>query len=221
VAYRLYGSNEKGFSVSDEAHPVYLGRGFVHSMDEYENKSETANDAGMVTTESNFVAEVTATQRQVVGPGLSGPNCNRAFFRVVAIDSQGNRSGPSDYAATPRPFFYTRPPTPAKVGEPYRYEAKVIRSLGDLRCRRSPSSSYNAAFWDREEITFRAIRLPPGLTLNPQSGLVSGKPERSGEFPLVLEAVASSGHRATSPQRLKVVELAGADTSGNPPPPSL
>jgi hypothetical protein len=60
---------------------------------------------------------------------------NKAFYRVVAVDEQGNRSGPSDYAAAPRPILYSQPVIEARQGQEYRYDARVIRALGDLRTR--------------------------------------------------------------------------------------
>ena len=39
------------------------------------------------------------------------PGANKAFYRVVAVDAAGNRSGPSDYAAAPRPVIVSAPVT--------------------------------------------------------------------------------------------------------------
>jgi hypothetical protein len=206
VSYKVYGSDEKGFSVSDGEYLVFRGKGFVSTMEEYEAKPADAADAGLAKTPGNLIARVTQTRLRVAGPEAALPNCNRAFYRVVAVGPSGAESGPSDYVAAPRPFVYTRPASPARVGAAYRYQPKVIRSLGDLRCRRSPASSYNAAFWDREEVTFRAIRMPAGLTLDPQTGLISGRPTRAGEFELVFEATATSGRSTTVAQRLIVAE---------------
>ena len=44
-----------------------------------------------------------------------------------------------------------------------------IRSIGDLRCRASRKSSYNAAFWDREEVSLTAAGLPEGLSLDAEA----------------------------------------------------
>jgi len=114
---------------------------------------------------------------RVVGPELREPNANKASYRVVAVDSQGNESGPSDYAEAPRPFVFSQPP-PARVGVPFQYHPGVIRSLGDLRCRPNKKSSYNAAFWDREHLTYEAVQLPGGLSLDSQTGLIQGRSQR-------------------------------------------
>ena len=84
---------------------------------------------------ANFVAETPATELEVVGPRVKLPGANKAFYRVVAVDVAGKRSGPSDYAASPRPLIVSAPVTRARKGEAYRYPLEAIRSLGDLRTR--------------------------------------------------------------------------------------
>ncbi len=64
------------------------------------------------------------------------------------------------------------------MGKPYRFQPEVIRSEGDLRCRPTPESSYNAAFWDREEHRFTPVCLPDGFTLDAKTGLFSGTPTK-------------------------------------------
>ena len=193
VAWKVYGSDEKGFTASDVEHQVFRGKGFVRTMDEYEKKPKDAPDAGMAKTPANLIAKVAEPSLRVVGPDLKLPNANRAFYRVVAIDAARNESGPSDYAEVPRPFVVNRPPSKAQVGKPYRYEPRVIRSLGDLRCRRSKKSSYNAAFWDRDEHTFEALRLPAGLALDPKTGIVSGTPTKAGTFDIAFKVSDQHG----------------------------
>ena len=100
VAYRVYASDEKGFSVSDRPYKVTVGV------------------SGKMPSEfpANFVVETAATELEVVGPGVKLPGANRAFYRVVAVDAAGNRSGPSDYAAAPRPVIVSAPVTAARKG---------------------------------------------------------------------------------------------------------
>jgi len=205
AAYKIYGSDEKGFSASDTEYTVNRGKGFVRTMDEFEQKPSNAPDAGLVKTPGNLITQTTETQLRVVGPGLASPNANRAFYRVVAVDAAGNESGPSDYAEVPRPFVYTSP-KPAKVGVAYEYRPISIHSIGDLRCRRSKNSSYNAAFWDREQFSFKAKRLPDGLSFDPQSGLMSGTPTRAGSFEMAFEVSVHSGKSAMVTQQLHVTE---------------
>ena len=182
VAYKVYGSDERGFTASDTEYLVNMGRGFVRDMAHFENKSSDAPDVGMVKTPSNLFATVKTTLATVVGAKLTSANANKSYYRVVAVDGAGRASGPSDYAEVPRPFVFTDPLLTAKVGQSYRYEPGLIRSLGDFQCRRSPKSSYNGAFWDREEYNFAPLSLPDGLSIDNTSGLISGRPAKSGTF---------------------------------------
>ncbi len=206
AAYKVYGSDERGFSASDNEYLVHRGKGFCRTIEEYESKPADAPDAGLVKTPSNLIARVTETSLAVVGPDLKRPNTNRAYYRVVAVDAAGNESGPSDYVEVPRPFAVLRPQQKAKAGQPYRHEPRVIRSIGDLRCRRSPKSSYNAAFWDREEHTFEPVSLPEWLSLDARTGVLSGRPAKSGTFDVSFKVSDQFDKSATVSYRLIVVE---------------
>ena len=193
VGYKVFGSDEKGFSISEVPYRVNCGKGFCQTMEEYENKPADSPDAGMVEFAGNYITQVAETSLRVVGWDLELPNTNKAFYRVVAVDASGSESGPSDYAEIRRPFVVASPVQHAKVGQTYEYQPIVIRSLGDLRCRRSERSSYNAAFWDREEFTFEPLQIPEGLTLDKQSGSISGKPAKAGTWTVTFKVTVPSG----------------------------
>jgi hypothetical protein len=76
--------------------------------------------------------------------------------------------------AAPRPFIYSEPPLQAKAGTAYRYEAKAVASIGDVRCRAVEGSLYGAAFWDVEKPRFELVRGPAWLTVDRDTGVVSG-----------------------------------------------
>jgi len=215
VAYKVYGSDERGFSACDVPYAVFRGKGFVRTMEEYENKPADAPDAGEVETPANLIARVTGTLLAVVGPDVELPNTNSAYYRVVAVDASDNESGPSDYAEVPRPFVVNRPPPVAAVGQSFRFEPRVIRSLGDLRVRRSEKSSYNAAFWDREEHTFHPVRLPAGLSQDVSSGVISGTPLEAGPAELAFEVTDQFGRRQAVSGPLKVQPLLESADRGN------
>ncbi|MFQ6098952.1 MAG: hypothetical protein ACE5O2_14575, partial [Armatimonadota bacterium] len=85
--YRVYGSDEKGFSVSDTEYEINWG-----------NQGQSRRKFP-----SNFAGETRARELRVAGRGVSLPNANKAFYRVVTVDQNGNYSCPSDYAELPRP----------------------------------------------------------------------------------------------------------------------
>jgi len=156
--YRIYASDEKGFSVSDRPYPVNTGK-------------------STATFDANFLAE-TAESVFRVRP-------TRAFYRVVAVDAAGNRSGSSDYAEAPRPWIYTTPERAVRVGQTYRYEAKTIRSIGDLTFHHSfPDGQGQAAFWTADEPVFSFDDEMPRcgnfeakwLHLDPKTGALTGTP---------------------------------------------
>jgi hypothetical protein len=169
--YRIYGSDEKGFTVSDEPFQAVVG----------------ASKEVPATRPANFVAEVAATEVAVIGAEVKLPNANRAFYRVLAVDGRGNRSGPSDYAEAPRPALYSRPVTAAKVGSEYRYRLAAVRSLGDVRTR-VVDGKETMSYWDVEAPRFALRQGPPWLKVDARSGLLWGTPDRPGKAAVVVTA---------------------------------
>jgi hypothetical protein len=133
------------------------------------------------------VAEVAGTEVAVIGPEVRLPNANRAYFRVVAVDSQEKRSGPSDFAEAPRPLLCSRPVTAAKVGSEYRYPLCAVRSLGDLRTR-VVNGRETMSYWDVETPRFALVEGPAWLKIDAATGLLSGIPDRPGKLPVVVTA---------------------------------
>jgi hypothetical protein len=163
VAYRVYASDEKGFSVSDRPYEVTVG----------------VSDKLPAQFPSNFLAESSAHELEVLGPHAGIPAANKAYYRVVAVDSAGKRSGPSDYASAPRPLIVSEPVTGAKKGAEYRYPVATIRSLGDLRTR-VIGGKETMSFWDVERPRFELARGPAWLAIDGATGVLSGTPDRAG-----------------------------------------
>jgi hypothetical protein len=169
VKYRVYGSDEKGFAVSDVPYKANVGAS-------KELKPEFP---------ANFIAETTATELAVLGYGIELQSANQTYYRVVAVDAQGKRSGPSDYVTAPRPTIYGKPATQAKVGTEYRYQLHANRSLGDLRLRMVKGKEI-ANFWDIEKPKFAIEQGPAWLKIDPATGLLSGTPNAAGKVDVAV-----------------------------------
>jgi hypothetical protein len=136
---------------------------------------------------ANFIAETTATELAVLGPGVGSPAANKTYYRVVAVDAQGKRSGPSDYASAPRPIIFSAPVAAANAGRQYRYSVRATRSLGDLSARIKEGKEVNGYF-DIETPRFTLERGPAWLKIDEQTGLLSGTPTGAGKAEVVVSA---------------------------------
>ncbi len=174
VAYDVYGSDEKGFSVHKTAYESHT-RG---------------------TVPGNFLARTDQTSLRVVSATPTSPNMNRCYYRVVAVDADRTESICSDYAELPHPHFWSRPPATTKAGEPFAYEPGLITSLGDVQHR---YESPNQRLWDAEKLQFALIEGPAWIKLDPQTGRLSGIPPAPGEAAVTLEA--STQHQDSATQR--------------------
>jgi len=202
AAYRVYASDEKGFSVSDEPYDVSIGV-----------SKELPKQFP-----PNFVAEVAGAELPVVGAARALKNANKAFYRVVAVDATGQRSGPSDYAAAPRPFIVTRPPAAATKGKEIQYSVATIRSLGDLRMRQVGGKE-TTGFWDIEKPRFSLRRGPQWLAIDKDTGQLSGTPDAAGKSEVVVEVTLERELRRLDGEVLKwgneKVVSAGTETVGS------
>ena len=165
VSYEIHGSDERGFTASADSYAVFDGSG---SRDEPGNRLAATRDTAIV----------------VAGAGISPEAGNRGFYRVVAVDAGGVRSGPSDYVEAPRPFIYSTPPAAIAAGERLQYQVGVIRSIGDLRAITDPAKQedpgaggrYQAAFRDGDELLFILDEAPPFISLDRETGVMTLAP---------------------------------------------
>ncbi|NQT82575.1 hypothetical protein HQ563_06105 [bacterium] len=176
--YRVYGSDEKGFTVHDAPYEVKLG-----------DTKELANPFP-----ANFVAEVAGTSRDVVGVGNALPNANKAYYRVVTVDGKDKRSGDSDYVEAPRPFIYSAPLTSAPAGRPYRYQVKAIRSIGDLTRRDAAKPKPGTKFWKIEPLKFSLTQKPSWMSINADTGLITGTSDGTGGT-VIVSVTLTKEHR--------------------------
>jgi len=187
VRYRVYASDEQGFSASDEAHRVDFGMGFVRTMEEYDARAEDENWSRHVDWPANYLLTTEDTSAVVAGPD-SVEGGNKAFYRVVAVDDRGTPSGPSDLAEAPRPWLFTESPTRVAAGEEYRYGPGVITSIGHLISK----PGYKAAYWEKEYPVFSLVAGPEWLSIDADTGILSGVAE-AGEHHVTVEIAAPVG----------------------------
>ena len=133
----------------------------------------------------------------VVGPDQQGPNFNRSFYRVAAIDANGIASGPSALIELPHPFIYSQPEQTAAVGTPYRYQPKTLNCLGDLQYRYT-EPGYD--FWEEEGYKFEVTEGPAWLEIDAESGELSGTPSEQDVGLHTITIIC----RRTYPREVKV-----------------
>jgi len=126
-----------------------------------------------------------ATKLVVLGSDVNLSAANKTYYRVVAIDEIGKRSGPSDYAVAPRPIIYTKPVVNAHVGTEYRYQIRASRSLGNLSSR-MVDGRQTSGYFDIEKPQFKLAQGPAWLKINETTGVLSGIPDMSGRFEVAV-----------------------------------
>ena len=170
VRYKVYGSDIKGFSVSDTPHTV----------------------VGLGDMESNKVCETTEKSCAIVTAQPELPNQNKTYYRVIAIDANGTESGCSDYLELPHPSIVSTPPQEAVAGKPYVYPVVALRSLGDLQYHyEQPRTSFSA----KEELSFGLQDAPDWLAID-KDGLLKGTPPEAGTFPFSVSVTNQEGTEA-------------------------
>jgi hypothetical protein len=156
--YEIYGSNERGFTVSRDPYEVVVG-----------NK-ETK------TFPANLIATTAKTTIHVAGSKIE--NGNHAFYRVIAVDQQGVRSGPSNMAEAPRPMIVSQPPAQATAGQTYTYQIQTVASIGDLRCESKGPRRYFSAFRDGDQLRYLLDEGPDFIALDEKTGLLTANPKK-------------------------------------------
>jgi hypothetical protein len=158
--YDIFGSNERGFTANIEPYNVVAGKG-----------------GATETFPGNRLATSCEQSLVVAGPDVNDDAGNRTFYRVVAISSDGVRSGPSDLAEAPRPLIVSRPPRRASAGTLSRYAISCLHSIGDLRCERKGDQNYISAFRDADRLRYLLDEGPSFLSIDETEGILLIAPE--------------------------------------------
>ncbi len=183
VAYEVYGSGIRGFTISREEH----------------------RELGLGTLPANLLARTAERSLEVVAPGLEGAAACEVFYRVVAVDSAGTRSGPSDFVELPHPFFFGEPPGPAVAGEEFRWRLRSLASRGDLQQRTLADGSADVSYSAGDQQRYALLKAPKWLKVDAETGEVCGTPSKPGRHRLVAEATNRHGRRVTREWELEVL----------------
>jgi len=181
VRYEVYGSNEKGFTVSDSPYQVLVGG--------------SSTNPGLETRLANLITTTEATSLTVVAAESKYPNTNCTFYRVVAVDDKGTKSGPSEYIEVDHPFIYSEPPVVATVGSVYTYQVGSTYSIGDLQYLSVDDNPKDAGYHDADVLRYALLEAPEWLSIDGSSGVISGTVQQDS-FEVTVEVVDGQGRRA-------------------------
>jgi hypothetical protein len=153
VRYRVYGSDERGFTPHDTPYVYDAGAdGMKHALP---NLLIETRDAACSWT---------------VPPGLWRP-----YYRVVAIDSEGRESGPSGQGDLIHPLIVAQALPAAKASAYYQARIDVSASIGDLVSIDFPNGQpYNIRFRNADDLLFEMSGAPQGLTMSGDTGVLAG-----------------------------------------------
>ncbi len=175
VSYEIYGSDERGFSARRQPYEIYLG-----NQSEPRSEEIPGNLVAVVDAEDSLV-ETNARDSQrfpVLGSHVE-ESFQRAFYRIVAVDAEGVRSGPSGLITAPRPFVTTTLPRQIHANRVTTMQIHCLRSRGDLRSESIGPRRYHSAFRDGDELEFLLDEGPDWISLT-TTGLLTMTPPAVG-----------------------------------------
>lgn len=153
VRYLIYGSAERGFTPHDTSYTYDAGAD------------------GIKTALPNLLTETRGPVRSLVLP----TDLWRAYYRVVAVDSEGWYSGPSAECDLVHPLIMSSTLPTAKADEYYQAHIEVSRSIGDLVSTDFPNGEpYNIRFRNADELMLEVSGAPPGIRLSGETGVLAG-----------------------------------------------
>jgi hypothetical protein len=153
VRYRIYGSAERGFTPHDTPYTYDAGAD------------------GMKPALPNLLMETPGPARSVTLP----TDLWRAYYRVVAVDSEGRESGPSGQGELVHPLILSKTLPAAKAAAYYQARIDVSASIGDLVSTDFPNGQpYNIKFRNADDLVFEMGGAPKGLTISQDTGVLAG-----------------------------------------------
>jgi len=151
VRYRIYGSDERGFSANDNPY-------------EYNAGLEGTRQAP-----GNLLLETQGPVESIEVP----EDLWRPYYRVVAVDKEERESGASEIAELPHPLIASRELPPAVRLHFYEARIKTSASIGHLVSADENGQQYQMKFRGGDEYSFSLAGAPEGVSID-DSGLISG-----------------------------------------------
>ncbi|MBT3342553.1 MAG: hypothetical protein HN712_17325 [Gemmatimonadetes bacterium] len=167
AAYEIHGSNERGFSARREPYEIYLG-----------NETEPSRES-VPANLINLIEAVPSPELHVLGADVDA-RLQHSFYRIVAIDADGVRSGPSEMVESPRPFLTTQLPRRIPADQTTKIRLDCLRSRGQLRARSNGPHRYVQAFRDADRISFGLEEGPAWIELDSDTGMLCLSPPATG-----------------------------------------
>ena len=176
VKYRVYGSDEKGFTIADQPFQGTVGV----------TKAEMA--AWNPWFPANFIAETTATELAVMGREVDLARSQQDLLPRRG----GGRPGQTQRAVRLRdrpPAHHLQQARGDRQGrQPYRYQVCANRSLGDLSARMKGNDQVSGYF-DIEKPRFALDQGPAWLKIDEATGVLSGTPDAAGKQEVAVTTV--------------------------------
>lgn len=184
--YKVYGSNEQGFTASDTAYRYNAGLQGIK-----------VNPPNLIHRTKGPVTSWT------IPTDLWYP-----YYRIVAVDEKGVKSGPSALAELPHPLIKTKALPPAIANSQYKAALSVCASIGHLVSATENGKAYQKRFRSGDNLVFIVKGLPDGLWVNQNTGRITGTPavQEVGEHivKIIIES-QKSGRRDSLNYRLSVL----------------
>ena len=151
VRFLIYGSEERGFSANDKPYESNAGL------------------EGIRTQPANLLLETRDASSSVQIP----EELWRPYYRIVAVDQEGRKSGVSDIATLSHPLIATTNLPPATAQQFYQVRIKTNASIGHLVSADEDGKSYQLRYRAGDDLVFELSGAPPGLSID-STGLISG-----------------------------------------------
>ena len=178
--YKIYGSDERGFTASDTAYVMYAG---------------LETDNRRMKRPANLIHETTGAETSWIVPA----NLIRPFYRVVAVDKDSYCSGPSAMVEVTHPapwdFFWPRENWTAKAAEYFENRLDFHPSIGHLVSANENGKAYQVRLRTGDKLRYEMEGAPAGLTIDNESGLISGYISRdaAGKYDITVNVYKVNG----------------------------